>query len=192
MACSLSTERSCLTERKKERKRERVGTVPSCFAFLFTEGCIYLVTVFLLKYSLQINVNCLYFFAYKAKRIPIFLSLSSCLIFSTFPPHPLNQTVTGGRASFHANGSVPSFFLCSLSLPVPVKQKECQGAPYEFPASGSHPIQLGCLTCAFFRRLKLSGGQGFTLGAVDVGQGHQTLTHTKRLSYMVGITWFYI
>lgn len=119
----------------------------------------------------------------------------------------LNQTVTGGRAALHANTSpapppppplsARCLFLCS------VKRTQCQGPPREFPASGPEPIQLGrSRQCEFFTRLKLSGGQEFTFGAVNVGQGHrQTQTHAQaicslrpagRLSYLVGITCIHI
>lgn len=91
--------------------------------------------------------------------------------------------------------SAPCLFLCS------VKQTWCQGAPHEFPAPGSDPILLGRLRqCEFFRRLKLSGGQEFTFGAVNVGQGHlRKHTYTPiicspqlegRLGYLVGIAFF--
>lgn len=112
----LSVNREELLNREKER--EEKGESWHCS---FSQKGVFIWSQFFSSStrSKSMSTTRLYFFAYKAKCLPIFLSLSSCLIFSTFPPHPLNQTVTGGRASFHANGSVPSFFLCSLSLPVP-------------------------------------------------------------------------
>lgn len=49
-----------------------------------------------------------------------------------------------------------------------------------FLLAGPEPIQLGrSRQCEFFTRLKLSGGQEFTFGAVNVGQGHRANSNTR-------------
>lgn len=123
-------------------------------------------------------------------------SLSCC---SHSSSSSLNQTVTGGGAAFHANGSLPSCFLRSLSFPVLRQTDRVPRLSPWISCSGvwsdtTWPLRQ----CEFFRRLKLSGGQEFTFGAVDVGQGHPH-THTicrpkpaGRLGYLVGITCFHI
>ena len=139
-----------------------------------------MVTVFLMEHSITLLIDTHSVFVPPLlAQISVFLSVSLhfslCLV--VLSSTSLNQTVTGGGAAFPVSGSLPSSFLFTLSFPV-LRQIECQGAPHEFPAPGSDPILLGGLRgCEFFRRLKLSGGQKFTLRPVDVGQGHPS-THT--------------
>lgn len=172
-------DRSCLIWSKGEGE---CWHCPTLLCLCSIESCIYSFAVFLPKRSSitpLIDVRSVFALLWLAQ---IYLSLSPLWSSCFHPPSSsLSQTVTGGGCALHFSASLLSstrcLFLCAI------KWTECQGAPHEFPASGSDPKLLGRLRRCdfFFTCLKLSGGKEFTFRVVDVGQGGiHTLTHTHR------------
>lgn len=167
-------DRSCLIWREGE-----CWHCPTLLCLCSIQSCIYSFAVFLPKRSSimsLIDVRPVFALLWLAQ---IYLSplRSSCF---HPPPSSLSQTVTGGGCALHFNASLLSstrcLFLCAI------KWTECQGAPREFPASGSDPKLLGRLRrCDFFHASETLWREGIYLqGCRCRAGGIHTLTHTHR------------